>query len=209
MNILHIDSSLFHDGSVSRELSARIVAQLKRHHVHAEMTYRDVANNPPPHLTAELLASGDAKTETSLASRRILQEFLAADVVVIGAPMYNFSIPSPLKAWLDHTLKAGVTFRYTENGPIGLAGNKRVIVASTRGGIYSTGPAVATDQQESLLSSAFALMGIERIEFVRAEGLAMGPEHRERAMQEAAGAIHRFRPDAGCRMKIHHMRRAS
>jgi FMN-dependent NADH-azoreductase len=188
MNILHIDSSLFHDGSVSRELSARVVARIKACHSDAEVTYRDVGSNPPPHLTAELFGA-EAETEASLASRRILEEFLAADVVVIGAPMYNFSVPSSLKAWLDHTLKAGVTFRYTENGPVGLAGDKRVIVASTRGGIYSTGPAVAMDQQESLLRSVFGLMGIKHIEFVRAEGLAMGEEHRERAMQDAAGAI--------------------
>jgi FMN-dependent NADH-azoreductase len=189
MNLLHIDSSLFHANSVSRALSARIVDRLMQEGRDLAVSYRDVGRNHPPHLTAELFATENAHTRAGMESRRILDQFLAADVVVIGAPMYNFSIPSSLKAWLDHTLKAGVTFRYTEKGPVGMAGDKQVFVASTRGGIYSTGPAVAMDQQESLLSSAFGLMGIEQLQFVRAEGLAMGVDRREQALQEAARAI--------------------
>ena len=188
MNLLHIDSSLFQDGSVSRQLSARIVAQLLRGR-DAEVTYRDVGSEPPPHLNAASFTDHGEQSEANWLSRRILEEFLAADTVVIGAPMYNFSIPSCLKSWLDHVLKAGATFRYTENGPVGLAGDKHVIVASTRGGIYSTGPGMAMDQQESLLRSAFGLMGIEHVQFVRAEGLALGDAQREQAMQQAARAI--------------------
>lgn len=189
MNLLHVDSSLFQDNSVSRELSARIVEQFALSRPDLAVTYRDAGSNPPPHLTADLFVADRPQTEATRVSRQILDEFLAADVVVIGAPMYNFSIPSSLKSWLDHVLKAGATFRYTAEGPVGLAGDKQVIVASARGGIYSTGPAVAMDQQESLLRSAFGLMGIDKLQFVRAEGLAMGPEHRERAMNEAARAV--------------------
>lgn len=194
MNVLHIDSSLFQDNSVSRQLSARIVDAFELNRADINVTYRDVGSNPPPHLTADIFTtkSDDQLTPEVVHSRRILDEFLAADVIVIGAPMYNFSIPSPLKAWLDHVLKAGITFRYTENGPVGLAGDKQVIVASTRGGIYSTGAAVAMDQQESLLASAFGLVGINHLQFVRAEGLAMGAERREQAVADAVQAIHQI-----------------
>lgn len=181
MNLLHLDSSLFQDDSVSRELSARIVEQLSRGRPDLTVTYRDVAADPPPHLTADIVASE--------AAPRILDEFLSADILVIGAPMYNFSIPSTLKSWLDHVLKAGTTFRYTTEGPIGLMRGKQVYIASARGGVYSNGPAMAMDQQESLLRSAFGLMGIDDVQIIRAEGLAMGPKDREQALKAASDAI--------------------
>ncbi|MGH8030615.1 MAG: NAD(P)H-dependent oxidoreductase, partial [Arenimonas sp.] len=112
----------------------------------------------------------------------VLEEFLAADVVVVGAPMYNFSIPSQLKAWIDRVAVAGRTFRYTDSGPQGLAGGKRVIVASTRGGIHSGAP---SDFVEPYLRQVFGFLGIDDIEFVTAEGLAYSPEHREQAMGKA------------------------
>ncbi|HEX5951931.1 MAG TPA: NAD(P)H-dependent oxidoreductase, partial [Rhodanobacteraceae bacterium] len=118
-------------------------------------------------------------------NEEILDEFLAADVVVIGAPMYNFTIPTQLKAWIDRILTAGKTFRYTENGPEGLAGGKRVIVASARGGIYSEGPATAVDFQEAYLRHVFGFIGIDNVEFVRAEGLNLGADQRQAALTRA------------------------
>ena len=116
-------------------------------------------------------------------------DFMTADVVVIGAPMYNFTIPSQLKAWIDRIAQAGRTFRYTEKGPEGLAGGKTVIVASTRGGIYSSGPAAGMDHQESYLKAVLGFLGVTDVRFVRAEGLAMGDEARSKALAAAAGDI--------------------
>ena len=122
---------------------------------------------------------------------KVLEDFLAADVVVVGAPMYNFTISSQLKAWLDRVLVAGKTFRYTANGPEGLAGGKRVIVASSRGGFYGKDSAgAAMDFQEPYLRATFAFIGIGDVEFVRAEGLAVGDEHKSTALKSARDAIH-------------------
>jgi FMN-dependent NADH-azoreductase len=119
-----------------------------------------------------------------------LDEFLAADIVVIGAPMYNFTVPSQLKAWIDRILIAGRTFRYTEAGPLGLAGGERVIIASSRGGLYASGmPFEAYDFQEKYLPAVFAFIGIEDVEFMRAEGLAFGPEQRDAAIRAALAAV--------------------
>ncbi|HRQ63792.1 MAG TPA: NAD(P)H-dependent oxidoreductase [Xanthomonadaceae bacterium] len=197
MKLLHIDSGLVREGSVSRQLSARIVEQVRKTRRDIDVSYRDLASDPPAHLTAEIFAGAerdgdeaDGPTLREIArSRDLLAEFLAADIVVIGAPMYNFSIPSPLKAWLDRVLKAGATFRYTADGPVGLAGGKQVIVASARGGVYSSGPASAMDHQESLLATAFRMMGIEDVRFIRAEGVAKGPEGRDNALRAAGATI--------------------
>ena len=119
----------------------------------------------------------------------LLDEFLSADVVVIGAPMYNFGVPSQLKAWIDHLAVPGKTFRYTENGPEGLAGGKTVVIASSRGGVYSQGPAVAMDHQEAYLRSVFGFMGVTNLHFVRAEGVAMGEDQRSSAISHAVNGI--------------------
>ena len=117
---------------------------------------------------------------------RALAEFLAADTIVIGCPMYNFAIPSQLKAWIDRILVAGKTFRYTETGPEGLAGGKRVIVAASRGGFYGPGtPTEAFEHQTSHLRTVFGFMGIRDIEIIEAEGIARGPEQREKALATA------------------------
>src|SRR5690606_36662613 len=146
--------------------------------------YRDLDADPLPHLDGQAL-SGAAPAVTA-ESERVLQQFLDADVVVIGAPMYNFSIPSTLKAWIDRIAVAGRTFRYTANGPGGLAGGKRVIVASARGGRHTGAP---SDFQEPYLKFIFGFMGIAQVEFVRAEGLAVSPEHRRYALAAAHAAI--------------------
>ena len=180
MNLLHVDSSVTGDQSVSRQLTARIVERLRAAHPETGVTYRDLANQPLPHHALAHAAEGD-RLQTSAA----LEEFLAADVVVVGAPMYNFSIPSQLKAWIDALLVAGRTFEYTESGPRGLAGGKRVIVASSRGGVYSSGPMVGLDHQEAYLRDVFGFIGITDLEFVRAEGVSVGPEGRVKAIAAA------------------------
>lgn len=197
MKLLHVDSSILGPGSVSRALSAEIVAAEKRRHPETTVTYRDLAVDPVDHLSGAHLAAFQGAAPESAALRQdvaagqaALEEFLAADVVVVGAPMYNFSIPSQLKAWIDRLAVAGKTFRYTENGPVGLAGGKRVIVASSRGGYY--GPetqAAFLDHQENYLRGVFGFFGIEDVTFIRAEGVAISPEHREKAIDAARGEI--------------------
>ena len=180
MKLLHIDASALGDNSVSRQLTAAVVGRFKESATDLDVAYRDLDANPIPHLRGSTLAQLDA-TETADA-QQVLEQFLAADVVVIGAPMYNFSIPSTLKAWIDRVAVAGKTFKYTEAGPVGLAGGKRVIIVSSRGGIYTDSPA---DFQEPLLRQVFAFMGINDVEFVRAEGIAYSPKHREEAIAAA------------------------
>ena len=172
MTTLHIDSSINGETSASRVLTRSIVDRLGE----GAPVYRDLAADPLPHLTL------DAFADTS-----VLDEFLAADTVVVGAPMYNFTLPSQLKAWLDRILVAGKTFRYTDNGPEGLATGKRVIVALARGGFYDEGsPAASLEHLESYLRGIFNFIGIEP-EFVAADGLAIGPDQRETSIRQAIG----------------------
>lgn len=184
MNLLHIDSSATGASSVTRELSAAIVARWKDKLPQLQVQYRDLDADPLPHLTGRSLAQSDP-AEGALAIQ-LLEDFLAADVLVVGAPMYNFSVPSTLKAWIDRIAVAGRTFRYTANGPEGLATGKTLIVASGRGGVHGTGP---TDFQETYLRQVFGFLGISDIEFVRAEGVALSPEHRQQAVAAALASI--------------------
>ena len=181
MTILHIDSSINGENSASRTISAKIVDQIKAVQWGEEIVYRDLAAEPLPHLTLEAFADSS-----------VLDEFLAADTIVIGAPMYNFTLPSQLKAWLDRILVAGKTFRYTAEGPEGLASGRRVIVALARGGIYDAGsPAASLEHLESYLRGVFNFIGIEP-EFVAADGLAISPEHRETSIGQALGETFRL-----------------
>ena len=186
MNLLHIDSSALGAHSVSRELSAAIAGAWLRAHPGASASYRDLAANPLPHW-APLANAADPAVR---AGGEVLDEFLAADVVVIGAPMYNFSIPSTLKAWIDRIAIAGKTFRYGANGAEGLAGAKRVIIASSRGGFYGAEtPAAAADFQETYLRHLFGFLGVTDLEFVRAEGLNIGTAQKAQAIASAHAAI--------------------
>ena len=181
MKLLHIDSSLLGEGSASRQLTRSVVRRFQRSHPGLEVIYRDLDAAPLPHLTGADLAAGGQPPA-------VLQEFLDADIVVVGAPMYNFGVPSVLKAWIDRISIAGVTFRYTEKGPVGLAGGKRVVIASTRGGLYADGsPFAAMDFQEAYLRAVFAFLGVTDVEVVRAEGLNLGPDQRQAALQAALG----------------------
>jgi len=185
MKLLHLDASSLGQHSVSRELSAAIVNQLAREIPSLEITYRDLTAQPLPHWTPVL----DAESAAAQLGQQVMDEFKAADVIVIGAPMYNFSIPSQLKAWIDRIVVAGQTFRYTENGPQGLATGKRVILASSRGGVYSSGPAAGLDFQESYLRAVLGFIGITDVEFVRAEGVNMSAEHKVKAVASARDSI--------------------
>jgi FMN-dependent NADH-azoreductase len=186
MKLLHIDSSALGGHSVSRQLTADIVAELKLATPSLETHYHDLAAQPLPHWAPVT----DASDPAAVLGNETLEQFLAADVIVIGAPMYNFAISSSLKAWIDRILVAGKTFRYTANGPEGLAGNKRVIIASSRGGFYGKDkPAAAMDFQEPYLRAAFAFIGIDEIEFVRAEGIAIGEEQKVAALKAARSSI--------------------
>lgn len=191
MKLLHIDSSALGAQSASRELSAAIVARWSDAVPGLQVQYRDLDAKPVAHLTGRSLAKADPAEAADAA--RVLQQFMEADVVVVGAPMYNFAIPSTLKAWLDRITVNGTTFRYTKNGPEGLAGGKRVIVASSRGGVHAGAP---SDFQEPFLRFLFGFIGIKDVEFVRAEGLALSPQHRVDAMAAARNAIRVPLPEA-------------
>lgn len=178
MTILKIDSSITGETSVSRQLTAASVEQLLKQRPDARVVERDLVASPLSHLT--LGGAGDED---------ILEEFLAADTVVLGAPMYNFTIPTQLKAWIDRIAVAGKTFRYTDAGPEGLAGGRRVVIAISRGGFYT--PDNAYEHVESYLKSLFNFIGIEP-EFVRADGVNYGPEQRDAGIANGLAEVEKL-----------------
>ena len=193
MKLLHIDSSVLGPHSVSRQVSAAIVERLREANPGLEVSYRDLTLAPLAHLSGPHLAAGQgAPPEAGLqadiaAGQSALEEFQAAEIIVLGAPMYNFTIPSQLKAWIDRILVKGKTFKYSAQGVEGLAGNKRVIVAISRGGFYGPGtPTAVGEHLETYLRWVFGFIGIKSPEFISADGIQVGPEHREKAV---AGAL--------------------
>ena len=201
MKLLHIDSSVLGSHSVSRQVSAAIVDRLRQATPDLEIAYRDLTATPLSHLSGSHLAAAqgviapDAALQQELAAgQAVLAEFLAADIVVLGAPMYNFTLPSQLKAWIDRIVVAGKTFKYSAQGAEGLAGNKRLIVAISRGGFYGAGtPAAALEHLESYLRGVFGFIGITNAEFIFADGIQVGPEHREKALASALQAATNLR----------------
>jgi FMN-dependent NADH-azoreductase len=193
MKLLHIDSSVLGPHSVSRQVSAAIVDRLRQATPGLDIVYRDLSSTPLAHLSGPHLAAAQgAVPEAALlpdiaASQAVLEEFLTADTVVLGAPMYNFTIPSQLKAWIDRIVVAGKTFKYGAQGVQGLAGNKRVIIAVSRGGFYGAEtPMAAGEHLETYLRWVFGFVGVTNLEFISADGIMVGPEHREKAL---AGAL--------------------
>lgn len=178
MTILKIDSSITGENSVSRQLTSAIADQLAAQNPDQRVIERDLAAEPLDHITLAAFAETD-----------VLDEFLAADTVVVGAPMYNFSVPSQLKAWIDRIAIAGKTFRYTADGPEGLAGDKRVIVAVSRGGFYDEGNAF--EHVETYLKGVFGFIGITP-EFVHADGIAVGPKQREAGIASGLAEVERL-----------------
>ncbi len=195
MQILRIDSATTGDASVSRELTDAIAEHFRAKYPDATWVVRDFATDPLPHLDVAKTgairqpqdAHDDAMKAAFPAERAVLDEFLASDIVILGVPMYNFTVPSSIKAWLDRLGVPGVTFGYSEKGPEGLAGGRRVIVASSRGGAYEMGgPA---EHQETYLKTFFNFIGIDDVEFIRAEKIGFGPEAKDSAMVAAREEI--------------------
>jgi FMN-dependent NADH-azoreductase len=195
MKLLHIDSSVLGPHSVSRQVSAAIVERLRKTTPSLDIVYRDLTSTPLAHLSGSHLAAGQGATPDAAlsqdlaAGQAVLNEFLAADIVVLGAPMYNFTIPSQLKAWIDRIVVSGKTFKYSAAGAEGLAGSKRVIVAISRGGFYGAGtPAAVGEHLETYLRWVFGFIGVKNPEFIFADGVQVGPEHREKALADALQA---------------------
>jgi len=194
--ILHIDASALGDASESRRLSATFIEQWLQQHPDDKVVVRDIVDAPLPHLDGATLAAlmTDAEqrdpTQAEAAARvdELVDEFLGADVLVLGVPMYNFGIPSTLKAWIDHIAIAGRTFRYTADGPVGLAGGKRVYVLSARGGLHGEG---SDDHQVRYLRTLFRFLGIDDVRVIQAEGLSISSEQREQSISAALSDIAR------------------
>ncbi|MCU1750698.1 FMN-dependent NADH-azoreductase [Pseudomonas sp. 6D_7.1_Bac1] len=188
--VLIIESSARQQDSVSRQLTQTFISQWKAAHPADQITVRDLATHPVPHLDANLLGGwmkpAEQRNETEQSSlersNQLTDELLAADVLVMAAPMYNFAIPSTLKAWLDHVLRAGVTFKYTETGPQGLLNGKRAFVLTARGGIH-TGS--TSDHQEPYLRQVMAFIGIHDVTFIHAEGMNLGGDFHEKGLNQA------------------------
>jgi FMN-dependent NADH-azoreductase len=202
MKLLHIDTSIHPaGGSLSREMSRAVVERLRNEIPDLEVLYRDLAREPLPHLSAAVFGAiaGDADLagldKTTLkdvaASKAAMEEFLAADIILLGVPLYNLSVPSSLRAWIDRIVVFGKTFRYAgPNQPVGLASGKRVIVTLARGGTYADGsPTAQYEHAENYLRSVFWLIGINDVEFVIAEGVAFSPESHETARKNALDTI--------------------
>jgi FMN-dependent NADH-azoreductase len=193
MKLLHLDSSVLGATSVSRRLSSEIVSRHQALHPGIQLTYRDLAADPALHLSGAHLAAfqGTASEDATINADLIkgnayMDELITADILVIGAPMYNLTIPTPLKAWIDRIAVAGKTFRYTANGPEGLLKNKKAFIASSRGSVYSTGsPAAALEHQESYLLGLLGFLGVKDVKIVRAEGIALGPDAKEASVAQA------------------------
>ncbi len=198
LKVLHIDSSILEENSVTRLLSSAIVRLLQDKYPDSHIVYRDVVADEISHLTGPIaagfrpLAVSEINEQVAAQHRlssQLVAEFLESDVIVIGAPMYNFSVASQLKSWLDRLAQAGKTFRYTDKGPVGLSGGRSVIIASARGGFY-TGVAFADmDFQERYLQAFFAFLGIKDVHFIRAEGASKGDEIRTKEINSALNAI--------------------
>jgi FMN-dependent NADH-azoreductase len=195
-NILILDSAATGDASVSRRLTEAAAQTIARRDPAARIVRRDIGADPVPHLTeatvpairAGIVESEIARDALAL-SDALVAELREADLIVIGAPMYNFGMPSTLKAWFDHVLRARITFQYSEAGPEGLLKGKKAIVIESRAGLYSEGPAAAMDHQEPHLRTLLGFMGITDVTFVRAEKLAFGPEAAAAAVADAIGRI--------------------
>lgn len=181
MQLLHLDSSIQGETSVTRLLSAAVVERYRQRVDGIAVDYRDLAAAPLPHITLPRFGTDAAEA--------VLAEFLAADVLVLGVPMYNFGIPSQLKSWFDHVLVAGKTFRYGAGGVEGLAAAKQAVVVLSRGGVYAEGPAVPLEHAETHLRAMLGFIGIDRPQIIVAEGVAMGDEPRRAAIDAALAAV--------------------
>ncbi|QHI98078.1 FMN-dependent NADH-azoreductase [Xylophilus rhododendri] len=199
MKVLHLDSSSLGAVSVSRQIGAAVAAELAG--ASGSVVYRDLTAQPIAHLDGNLIAAmrpapgatppEDAAVKAELAlNETLLAELFASEAIVIGAPMYNFSVPSQLKAWIDRVAQAGRTFRYGASGPEGLVGDRKVVIVSSRGGKYAGMPfEAALDHQEAYLRGVLGFFGIKDVTVIRAEGIGMGPEARDAAIAAALAQV--------------------
>ena len=195
--VLHINSSVRQNGSLSRQLGAEFVAKWQEANPSGTVVTRDLAASPVPHLTEQMMGAYFTPAEQRTAdqahtiktSDALVDELLAADTIVIGAPMYNFSVTSGLKAWIDHVARAGRTFKYGANGPEGLVSGKKVYVFVASGGVYSEGPAAAYDHVTTYLRSVLGFLGMTDVTFIVAEGVAMGEEAVAAAIAKSRARI--------------------
>jgi FMN-dependent NADH-azoreductase len=192
--LLQINASIHGENGQSSQLASQFVAAWREQHPQTQIVQRDLAGDPVPHLTAErfaaLLTPAQERDAVQHAvaqySDHLITELKQADVIVLGLPMYNFGVPSQLKAYFDHIARAGLTFRYTAQGPVGLLGGKKVYVFAARGGLYAGGP---LDTQTQYVRDFLRFLGIEDVQFVYAEGLAIGSESKEAALSGARAQI--------------------
>jgi len=193
--ILQIQSSIYNGNGQSSRLAHRLASKLRSQHPGAELVVRDLARDPVPHLDAKRFEAfvSQEKTPEQKAiveySDALIGELRRADVIVLGLPMYNFGVPSQLKAWFDHVARAGETFRYTAKGAVGLLTGKKAYVLAARGGVYAGTPA---DTQTQYVRHFLAFLGITEVEFVYAEGLAVGEENRNASLARAKSEIERL-----------------
>jgi FMN-dependent NADH-azoreductase len=195
--LLQVNASLFSGAGQSTRLADAFVAGWRARNPGATVTVRDLAAEPVPHLTAERFQAFLTKPEDRTANQRVeaaysdalIDELKRADVIVLGVPMYNFDVPSTLKAYFDHIARAGVTFNYTANGPVGLLGGKKVYVFASRGGLYAGRP---QDTQSAYLRNFLGFLGITDVEFVYAEGLAISDASKQASLAQARQAVERL-----------------
>jgi len=195
--LLQLNSSLQSENGQSTRLATEFVARWQERNPGATIIVRDLNRDPVPHLTAERFQAFITRPERRTAEQQagvaysdaLIDELKRADVIVLGLPMYNFDVPSTLKAYFDHIARAGVTFRYTGNGPVGLLSGKKVHVFATRGGNYA---GTASDTQTAYVRTFLGLLGITDVNFVYAEGLAISDAIREAALGQARQAIERL-----------------
>jgi FMN-dependent NADH-azoreductase len=194
--VLVLNSSALGGASVSNQLAQDALIELRARDPGLIVTVRDLGANPIPHLNSDSATAlrgaapaNEAQATAQELSDTLIAELKAADAIVIGAPMYNFGIPSTLKAWFDYVLRAGITFRYTEAGPVGLFEGKRAIIIESRGGYYSEGATKVLDSQEPHLRTLLGFVGIKDVTFIRVEKLAFGPEARQQALDEARAQL--------------------
>jgi len=196
-SILSINSSVRSQGSISRQVTGEFIQHWKAAHPADKIVERDLAAQQVPHLTEQMVGAfftpadqrSAEQAEIVKVSDELVAELFAADVILIGAPMYNFSISSTLKAWIDHIARAGVTFKYTETGPVGLLQGKKVYVFTSRGGVYSEGAGKAMDFHETYLRGVLGFIGLTDVTFIHSEGLAMGDEAVAKALSSTRTTI--------------------
>jgi len=202
--LLFVSSSILGENSKSRALGLDFIETWKRRHPGTAVVERDLVAETLPHVTGAVLGAAltpaekrsPEQAETAALADRLIEEVEAADVILLAVPMYNFSVPSTFKAWIDHIVRAGRTFRYGAEGPVGLLQNKKVFVVASRGGVYSSGAGKSMDFHEPYLRGVLGFIGLKDVTFIYAEGLNISPETAAGALDGARATIAELFPKA-------------